>query len=129
MTPPNMVPCALVSLGISTTRMAGSGPGVLYSNPVFDSLIPQQPNPNRGERAKGKGERRRTATIIGFSLSLCPFALPHSDGTVAGMEPKGEIVAAGGLVIDASGGAPRVLLVHRPKYNDWSFPKGKLDPG
>jgi 8-oxo-dGTP diphosphatase len=22
-----------------------------------------------------------------------------------------------------------VLLVHRPKYNDWSFPKGKLEPG
>jgi 8-oxo-dGTP diphosphatase len=23
---------------------------------------------------------------------------------------------------------PEVLLVHRPKYDDWSFPKGKLDP-
>lgn len=23
----------------------------------------------------------------------------------------------------------RVLLVHRPKYGDWSFPKGKLDEG
>ena len=45
------------------------------------------------------------------------------------MESTDEIVAAGGLVIDSSGGAPRVLLVHRPKYNDWSFPKGKLDPG
>lgn len=22
-----------------------------------------------------------------------------------------------------------VALVHRPKYDDWSFPKGKLDPG
>jgi 8-oxo-dGTP diphosphatase len=22
-----------------------------------------------------------------------------------------------------------VLLVHRPKYDDWSFPKGKVDPG
>ena len=22
-----------------------------------------------------------------------------------------------------------VLLVHRPKYDDWSFPKGKQDPG
>lgn len=45
------------------------------------------------------------------------------------MEPSDEIVAAGGLVIDSSGGAARILLVHRPKYNDWSFPKGKLDPG
>src|SRR5690349_1211197 len=23
----------------------------------------------------------------------------------------------------------QVLLVHRPKYDDWSFPKGKLDRG
>jgi 8-oxo-dGTP diphosphatase len=23
----------------------------------------------------------------------------------------------------------RVLLVHRPKYGDWTLPKGKLDPG
>ena len=24
---------------------------------------------------------------------------------------------------------PEVLLVHRPRYDDWTFPKGKLDPG
>ncbi|MFJ1755544.1 NUDIX hydrolase [Kitasatospora sp. NPDC088134] len=24
---------------------------------------------------------------------------------------------------------PRVALVHRPKYDDWSLPKGKLEPG
>lgn len=23
----------------------------------------------------------------------------------------------------------RVLVVHRPKYDDWTFPKGKADPG
>ncbi|HKP87951.1 MAG TPA: NUDIX hydrolase [Blastocatellia bacterium] len=40
-----------------------------------------------------------------------------------------EIVAAGGIVIDAvSAAEPLVLLVHRPKYNDWSFPKGKAEP-
>jgi 8-oxo-dGTP pyrophosphatase MutT (NUDIX family) len=40
-----------------------------------------------------------------------------------------DIVAAGGLVIDAGrAGAPLVLLVHRPKYDDWSFPKGKAEP-
>jgi 8-oxo-dGTP pyrophosphatase MutT (NUDIX family) len=46
------------------------------------------------------------------------------------MEPMDEIVAAGGLVIDSrDSSAPRILLVHRPKYDDWSFPKGKLDLG
>jgi 8-oxo-dGTP pyrophosphatase MutT (NUDIX family) len=38
-----------------------------------------------------------------------------------------EILAAGGIVIDNETGSPRALLVHRPRYDDWSFPKGKLD--
>jgi 8-oxo-dGTP diphosphatase len=33
--------------------------------------------------------------------------------------------AAGGLVVRDG----KVLLVHRPKYDDWSFPKGKCDDG
>ncbi|MGE0145538.1 MAG: NUDIX hydrolase [Planctomycetota bacterium] len=37
------------------------------------------------------------------------------------------ILAGGGLVWrDASRRA--ILLVHRPRYDDWSLPKGKLDP-
>jgi 8-oxo-dGTP diphosphatase len=26
-------------------------------------------------------------------------------------------------------GAPEVAVIHRPRYNDWSLPKGKVDPG
>lgn len=26
-------------------------------------------------------------------------------------------------------GEPEVALVHRPRFDDWSLPKGKLDPG
>jgi 8-oxo-dGTP diphosphatase len=37
-----------------------------------------------------------------------------------------EIQAAGGVVQDADG---RIVVVHRPRYDDWSLPKGKLDPG
>jgi 8-oxo-dGTP pyrophosphatase MutT (NUDIX family) len=33
--------------------------------------------------------------------------------------------AAGGIVVRDGD----VLLVHRPKYDDWSFPKGKLEAG
>lgn len=36
-------------------------------------------------------------------------------------------VRAAGAVVTRRGGD--VLLVHRPRYDDWSFPKGKLDPG
>jgi 8-oxo-dGTP diphosphatase len=35
------------------------------------------------------------------------------------------IDAAGGVVVREG----RVLVVHRPRYDDWTFPKGKLDPG
>ena len=35
--------------------------------------------------------------------------------------------------VDAAGGVVErdgsILLVHRPRYDDWTFPKGKLDPG
>ncbi len=37
-----------------------------------------------------------------------------------------EVVAAGAVI---SRKGPEILLVHRPKYDDWSFPKGKVDPG
>jgi 8-oxo-dGTP diphosphatase len=38
--------------------------------------------------------------------------------------------AAGGLVVrPGADGAVEILLVHRPAYDDWSFPKGKLEPG
>ncbi len=37
--------------------------------------------------------------------------------------------AAGGVVWRRRGGDLEVVVVHRPKYDDWTFPKGKLDPG
>jgi len=37
----------------------------------------------------------------------------------------GLILAAGGVVMRDG----KVLLVHRTRHNDWSLPKGKLDPG
>ncbi|MEA2445283.1 MAG: 8-oxo-dGTP diphosphatase [Thermoleophilales bacterium] len=40
-----------------------------------------------------------------------------------------EIRAAGGIVHRDGPEGTEVLVVHRPKYQDWSLPKGKLDPG
>src|SRR3712207_4052260 len=40
------------------------------------------------------------------------------------------IEAAGGVVWRRNdGGGVEVLVVHRPRYDDWSLPKGKLDKG
>ena len=42
------------------------------------------------------------------------------------MERTDRIEAAGGVIVDRSKGKPRYLLIHRPRYDDWSLPKGKL---
>jgi 8-oxo-dGTP diphosphatase len=40
------------------------------------------------------------------------------------------VLAAGGVVWRRrQNGDVEVLLVHRPKYDDWTLPKGKLDAG
>jgi 8-oxo-dGTP diphosphatase len=40
-----------------------------------------------------------------------------------------EVKASGGVVWRRRAGGIEVALVHRPRYDDWSFPKGKLDRG
>jgi len=40
-----------------------------------------------------------------------------------------EIIAAGAIPYRIVDGKLQVLLIHRPKYDDWSWPKGKLDAG
>ena len=40
-----------------------------------------------------------------------------------------KVRAAGGVLWREVDGQVRVAVVHRPRYDDWSLPKGKLDPG
>lgn len=42
---------------------------------------------------------------------------------------EAEVLAAGALPWRCRKGHLEVALVHRPRYDDWSWPKGKLDPG
>ncbi|HET6168326.1 MAG TPA: NUDIX hydrolase, partial [Marmoricola sp.] len=57
-----------------------------------------------------------------------------SDPDTAGADPRHgsasgpDVVAAGEVVLRRTNGG-EVLLVHRPKYDDWAWPKGKQDPG
>jgi 8-oxo-dGTP diphosphatase len=44
---------------------------------------------------------------------------------VAHLDSDGRVRAAGGVIVRDG----RVCVIHRPKYEDWSLPKGKLDPG
>jgi 8-oxo-dGTP diphosphatase len=44
-------------------------------------------------------------------------------------ERAGFVRAAGGVVLRGAEPHTEVLLVHRPRYDDWTFPKGKCDDG
>jgi 8-oxo-dGTP pyrophosphatase MutT (NUDIX family)/phosphohistidine phosphatase SixA len=50
---------------------------------------------------------------------------------MASSKPESKLIKAAGAVAWRPGpdGRPEILLVHRRKYNDWSLPKGKVDPG
>jgi 8-oxo-dGTP diphosphatase len=37
--------------------------------------------------------------------------------------------AAGGIPVRDTEDGLQVLVIHRPQYDDWSFPKGKCEPG
>ncbi|MFD4429763.1 NUDIX domain-containing protein [Nocardia sp. NPDC058497] len=39
------------------------------------------------------------------------------------------IHAAGAVLWRTGAAGPEIAVIHRPKYGDWSLPKGKLDPG
>ena len=47
-------------------------------------------------------------------------------GVVVRPAPAG---AAGVAVENGDAAGVEVLLVHRPRYDDWTFPKGKAEPG
>lgn len=48
---------------------------------------------------------------------------------VSQVPPADAIRAAGGVLWRAGAAGVEVCLVHRPRYGDWSLPKGKLEPG
>ena len=42
---------------------------------------------------------------------------------------RAPVVAAGAIIWRERKGKLEVLVIHRPRYDDWSWPKGKLDAG
>src|ERR1700729_3628593 len=50
---------------------------------------------------------------------------------MASSKPESKLIKAAGAVAwrPGPGGRPEILLVHRRKYDDWSLPKGKVEPG
>jgi 8-oxo-dGTP diphosphatase len=51
------------------------------------------------------------------------------EATLLGVSVEDVVRAAGGVVVRGDGSGREVALVHRPRYDDWSLPKGKLLDG
>jgi 8-oxo-dGTP diphosphatase len=71
--------------------------------------------------------------VIATNLTGVPGSVPFvANVQTATLAPahEGELVrAAGGLVVRRTlQGWPEIAVVHRPEREDWSFPKGKLEP-
>lgn len=49
---------------------------------------------------------------------------------MSGMDEEEKIVAAAGGILWRQGvNGPELAIIHRSRYNDWTLPKGKLQPG
>lgn len=44
------------------------------------------------------------------------------------LKSASSVRAGGGIVVRAAHDSYQVAIVHRPRYDDWSFPKGKTKP-
>lgn len=62
-----------------------------------------------------------------------PHILVTGRHQVIGVDPAGEFpkttLAAGAVLWRGERDNPTVAVIHRPHYDDWSLPKGKVDPG
>jgi broad specificity phosphatase PhoE/8-oxo-dGTP pyrophosphatase MutT (NUDIX family) len=76
--------------------------------------------PDSGRIGTGIGRRESDAMVD--DVGRCPPGTPARSLMRL-------VRAAGGVVLRRIGGRLEVVLVHRPAYDDWSFPKGKLEPG
>jgi 8-oxo-dGTP diphosphatase len=56
--------------------------------------------------------------------------MPESQESVEPRARRDVVKAAGGVVVrEREDGSHDYAIIHRPKYDDWTLPKGKLDPG
>ena len=72
--------------------------------------------PGRDDAAARRRRRRHGVGVSGIhSHTVEPTAV--------------DVLAAGAVLWRRGGDGVELALVHRPRYDDWSFPKGKLDAG
>src|SRR5919197_761051 len=83
---------------------------------------------HRGDRARRRPAGRAPARAAAGGAGSVPLGPAQARaGRLEALSPA-EVRAAGGLVAREADGEGEGLLVHRPRYDDWSLPKGKRLP-
>ena len=68
----------------------------------------------------------RFASSVGAPAAVIPL-VPRPRRL---MTTRARVKAAGGVIVRrVNGSEPELLLIHRPRRNDWTFPKGKVESG
>ena len=67
--------------------------------------------------------------MSGCNNWLEPASMAETGRKLMAAHPEIEVWAGGGVVWRRVDGRLELLLVHRDRYDDWSFPKGKIDAG
>ena len=111
-------------------ELAGAGAYVKAAKALQDVLGEHQDAVVAAERLRDLATRMPDTALAAGRLveRERARAARRARRVAVGMEEAGEdgvVRAAGGVVVRDG----RLLLVHRPKYDDWTFPKGKCEPG
>ena len=150
--------CAVLSGGnVDATRLAECirlGETAAGRRLVFSTVVPDQPgalarlvgrSPSSGANVLDVVHIREGVDLhvreTGIRLVLQTDGPEHGERVLAAVREQGFAVipqearlsdargaAAGGLVVRDRGDGPELAVVHRPRYDDWSLPKGKLEP-
>jgi 8-oxo-dGTP pyrophosphatase MutT (NUDIX family) len=81
------------------------------------------------QAAQKVDDMRRTASTMQSSQQHTAQGVSMA-AKILNVDEAKLVRAAGGVIRrNGSRGSMRVAIVHRPGYDDWSFPKGKLDRG
>jgi 8-oxo-dGTP diphosphatase len=68
----------------------------------------------------------RFASSVGAPSAVLPLVPPLRRPITT----RARVRAAGGVILRrTTGNEPELLLIHRPRRNDWTFPKGKVESG
>ena len=78
---------------------------------------------------EGRWTRADGSDEVGPGLQATLMAAAEPPEPAPGRSDGAPIDAAGGVVWRSAASGVEVAVIHRPRYDDWSFPKGKLREG